>query len=108
MNGETPPLVWMGLALLFWPALAAGQMVAPFGRTLARRDFGLTSAAAHLVQVGLAVWLYRISSKPPLSDPLFAFFAMGLVCIYTLTILSSEGCRKRLARDGGEGCGFSR
>ncbi|HEY4042663.1 MAG TPA: hypothetical protein VGM32_12575 [Rhodopila sp.] len=87
--------------LLFWLAYAGGPSAALFGQSfvpLARsgRTLGLAFAAAHLVHVGLVVWLYRISAKPPLSDSLFAFFALGLVCIYTLAILSFGGLSQAL------------
>jgi hypothetical protein len=79
--------------LLFWMAYAGGAMATLFGPALvplARRgrEFGLAFAAAHLVHIGLVVWLYQISNRLPLSGPLFVFFAIGIVWTYLLVALS--------------------
>ena len=79
--------------LLFWTAYAAGAMTELFGLALAPlarhgREFGLAFAAAHLVHVGLVVWLYRISMQPPLSETLFVFFTIGIIWTYLLATLS--------------------
>jgi hypothetical protein len=79
--------------LLFWPAYAGGSMAKLFGPRLApiarrARCFGLAFAAAHLVHVGLVVWLYRISPRPPLSETMFWFFAVAIAWTYLLALLS--------------------
>ena len=79
--------------LLFWIAYAGRAMSEVFGPALAPfarrgREFGLAFAAAHLVHVGLVIWLYRISIRPPLSEALFAFFTIGIVWTYLLAVLS--------------------
>jgi hypothetical protein len=87
--------------LLFWAAYAVGSIAVLFGPTfvpLARRGrtFGLAFASAHLVHVGLVVWLYRISIRPPLSGSLFVFFAIGIVWTYVLAALSFGGLSEAL------------
>jgi hypothetical protein len=79
--------------LLFWPAYAGGslaKLVGPRLALLARRArcFGLAFAAAHLVHLGLVVWLYRISSRPPLSETMFWFFTIAIAWTYLLALLS--------------------
>jgi len=79
--------------LLFWAAYAGGAMAALFGATfapLARhgREFGLAYASAMTVHFGLVLWLFQISSKPPLSGFLFRLFVTGLVFTYLLTVFS--------------------
>ena len=87
--------------LLFWTAYAGGSMAALFGPTLAPlarrgREFGLAFAAAHLIHIGLVVWLYRISERPPLSEGLFIFFTIGIVWTYVLAALSFGGLGQAL------------
>jgi hypothetical protein len=85
--------------LLFWLAYAGGAMATLFGPAfaiLARhgRDFGLGFAAAHLVHIGLIVWLYRVSANPPaLTSWFIQFEIIGLVWIYVLAALSVERLR---------------
>jgi hypothetical protein len=48
--------------LLFWVAYAGGALATLFGPALAPlsgrgREFGLAFAAAHLVHIGLVIWL---------------------------------------------------
>jgi hypothetical protein len=79
--------------LLFWMAYVGRATTTLFGSAfapLARRgrEFGLAFAAAHLVHLGLVVWLYRILNHLPLPGPLFVFFAIGIVWIYLLAALS--------------------
>jgi hypothetical protein len=79
--------------LLFWLAYAGSALAALFGPTfqgLARRgrDLGLAFASAHLVHVGLVVWLFRISRQPPVTGATFAFFAVGLMWVYLLALFS--------------------
>ena len=82
--------------LLFWLAYAGGALAALFGPTFgplaARgRDFGLAYASAQLVHVGLVIWLFQISSSPPLSGGLYYFFVMAVVLTYLLAIFSFGG-----------------
>ncbi|MGD0102524.1 MAG: hypothetical protein ABSC06_00625 [Rhodopila sp.] len=81
------------MAALFGPALSG-----PALGLMARRgrELGLAFAAAHLVHIGLVVWLYRISDRPPLSGSLFVFFAFGIVWIYLLAALSFGGLAQKL------------
>jgi hypothetical protein len=79
--------------LLFWLAYAGSALARLFGprfRALADhgREFGLAFASAHLVHVGLLVWLYQIAVRPPLSEAAFIFFGVGLFWVYLLALLS--------------------
>lgn len=79
--------------LLFWFAYAGRAMAELFGPALAPlarrgREFGLAFAAAHLVHIGLVVWLYQVTNRPPLSGTLFVFFTVGIVWTYLLAALS--------------------
>jgi hypothetical protein len=89
---------------LFWPAYAGASMARVFGPRFAplahrARCFGLAFAAAHLVHIGLVVWLYRISAHPPLSETMFWFFTMAIAWTYLLALLSVA----RLAEAVGRG-----
>src|ERR1700722_11660137 len=91
--------------LLFWVAYAGGALAALFGPTFgplaARgRDFGLAYAAAQLVHLGLVVWLFRISSRPPLSGKPFDFFVVAILLTYLLAIFSFGGLSKALGSKG--------
>ena len=91
--------------LLFWLAYAGGALAELFGPAFgplaARgRDFGLAYAAAQLVHVGLVVWLFRISSRPPLSGGLFDFFVAAVLMTYLLAIFSFGGLSKALGSKG--------
>jgi hypothetical protein len=85
--------------LLFWLAYAGGAMATLFGPTfaiLARhgRDFGLSFAAAHLVHIGLIVWLYHVSAHPPsLTSSFILFECIGLAWVYVLAAFSMERLR---------------
>jgi len=89
--------------LLFWLAYAGGAMAKLFGPTfdvLARhgRDFGLSFAAAHLVHIGLIVWLYHVSDHPPaLTNWFILFECIGVVWIYVLAAFSLERLRAILS-----------
>jgi len=82
--------------LLFWLAYAGNAVAILFnveqmaGRG---REFGLAFAAAHLVHIGLVVWLYQISIKAPLGFGLALFFAIGLFFTYLLALLSFGGAK---------------
>jgi hypothetical protein len=87
--------------LLFWMAYTGGAIAVLFGPALgllARRgrEFGLAFASAHLVHIGLVVWLYRISDRAPLSGALFVFFAVGIVYTYLLAALSFGALAQKL------------
>jgi hypothetical protein len=82
--------------LLFWLAYAGNAVAALFGPAeLAGhgREFGLAFASAHLVHIGLVIWLYQISVRAPLGPGLFLFFAIGLFWTYLLAALSFGGAK---------------
>lgn len=80
--------------LLFWLAYA-GQAVAKLSgwESLAGRgrEFGLSFAAAHLVHIGLVVWLSYLLGRIALSGGLLLFFLVGLFFVYLLAALSFGG-----------------
>jgi hypothetical protein len=91
--------------LLFWVAYAGGAMAALFGPAFEPlaghgREFGLAYAAAQLIHLGLVVWLFEISSRPPLSGELVVFFSMGIFWTYLLAIFSFGGLSKALGSSG--------
>jgi len=91
--------------LPFWIAYSAGAMVVLFGpafKPLAERgrEFGLAYAAAQLIHLGLVVWLFQISSRPPLSGLLLVFFSVGLFWTYLLALFSFGGLSKLLGAGG--------
>jgi hypothetical protein len=91
--------------LLFWIAYTGRAMAALFGPAfvpLARRgrEFGLAYAAAMLIHVGLIIWLFQISAKPPLGGKILLFFLTGLVFTYLLAVLSFGRLAEALGRSG--------
>ena len=81
--------------VVFWLAYAGSALAKLFGSTfqaVARRgrEFGLAFASAHLVHVGLVVWLYRISTQPPVSNGTFVFFGVGVMWTYLLAFFSIQ------------------
>src|ERR1700677_3658220 len=87
--------------LLFWVAYAGGAIATLFGPAfapLARRgrEFGLAFASAHLVHIGLVVWLYVILHHAPLSGGLLVFFMIGIFWTYLLAVLSFGGLARAL------------
>jgi hypothetical protein len=82
--------------LLFWLAYA-GNAVAMLWNVnyLAGRgrEFGLAFASAHLVHVGLVIWLGYILGRVPLSGGLLLFFLIALFCTYLLAALSFGGVK---------------
>lgn len=82
--------------LLFFLAYAGGAIANLFhiaqlaGRG---REFGLAFAAAHLVHVGLIVWLGIILGRVPLSGGLLLFFMIALFATYLLAGLSFGGVK---------------
>jgi hypothetical protein len=91
--------------LLFWLAYAGRAMAVLFGPAfapLARqgREFGLAFASAHLVHIGLVVWLYRILHHAPLTGALLTFFMIGIFWTYLLAALSFGGLKEALGPVG--------
>jgi hypothetical protein len=91
--------------LLFWVAYAGGAMAALFGSAFASlagrgREFGLAYAAAHLIHLGLVIWLFEISSRAPLSGEGIVFFTVGIVWTYLLALFSFGGLSKTLGPRG--------
>jgi hypothetical protein len=89
----------------FWIAYSGGAMAVLFGRAFKPfaergREFGLAYAAAQLVHLGLVVWLFQISSRPPLSGLLLVFFSVGLFWTYLLALFSFGGLSKLLGSAG--------
>jgi hypothetical protein len=89
--------------LLFWPAYVGGALARLMGPRLVPlaervRRFGLAFAAAHLVHLGLVVWLYRISPRPPLSPTMFLFFSTAMAWVYLLALLSVPRLAAMLGR----------
>lgn len=79
--------------LLFWLAYAGGATAALFGPTFAPlvgrgREFGLAYASAMTVHFCLVLWLFQISSRPPLAGAIFDFFVIGIVFTYLLAVFS--------------------
>jgi hypothetical protein len=79
--------------LWFWLAYAGGALAVLLGSTFRRlaqcgRELGLAFASAHLVHVGLVLWLYHIIQRPPLAGSLLIFFGVGIVWTYLLALLS--------------------
>jgi hypothetical protein len=79
--------------LLFWVAYsgrAINELFGPAFEPLGRRgrEFGLAYAAAQLIHILLVVWLFQISSSPPLSVRLSIFFIVAIVWTYLLAVMS--------------------
>jgi hypothetical protein len=79
--------------LLFWPAYCGNAVAVLFGPRFEffkrrARNFGLAFATAHLVHIGLVVWLCQIGEAPPLYS--FVFFGVALVWTYLLALLSAD------------------
>jgi hypothetical protein len=82
--------------LLFFLAYAGGAIASLFNieRLAGRgREFGLAFAAAHLVHVGLVVWLGIILGRVPLSGGLLLFFLVALFATYLLAGFSFGGVK---------------
>ena len=82
--------------VLFWLAYAGNALAALFGWTrwqATAREFGLAFAAAHLVHIGLVIWLGVILGRVPLSGGLLLFFLVGLFFTYLLAALSFGGVK---------------
>jgi hypothetical protein len=91
--------------LPFWIAYSGGAMAVLFGPVFKPfaergREFGLAYAAAQLIHLGLVVWLFQISSSPPLSGLLAVFFSVALFWTYLLALFSFGGLSKLLGSAG--------
>lgn len=58
------------------------------------RELGLAFASAHLVHVGLLMWLYGIGAPPALGT--FYFFGVALLFLYLLALFSIDRVRQTL------------
>jgi hypothetical protein len=79
--------------ILFWLATVGGALSTLFGsrfRPLAQRarDLGLSYASAHLVHVGLVVWIFYYSIRHSLPTPPLRFFGIAVLWTYLIAILS--------------------
>jgi len=82
--------------LLFFMAYAGNAMATLFGWTGLKgrgREFGLSFASAHLIHIGLVVWLGMILGRVPLSGGLLLFFLIALFWTYLLAGLSFGGVK---------------
>jgi hypothetical protein len=82
--------------LLFWLAYAGGAVAKITGwESLSGRgrEFGLCFAAAHLVHIGLVIWLSYLLGRIALSGGLLIFFLVGLFFVYLLAVLSFGGAK---------------
>src|SRR3954471_23087155 len=80
--------------LLFWIAYAGHALAQLIGwdRLAGRgREAGLSFAAAHLVHIGLVVWLSVMLGRIALTGGLLLFFVIGLFFTYLLAALSFGG-----------------
>ena len=89
--------------LLFWPAYAAGAMMALFGpafEPFKRRagEFGLAFASAHLVHIGLVAWITYIGHAPPRGT--FVFFGVAVLWTYLLALFSISRLQQALGSRG--------
>ena len=80
--------------VLFWLATAGPPLSTLLGarfKPLARqaRNLGLSYASAHLVHLGLVVWMY-LTSTPQLGRNVFVVFGIGVFWTYLLAALSFE------------------
>jgi succinate-acetate transporter protein len=101
VKGVNPHSLGLALALtarwsfgLFWAAYVGSALPRLFGPafniTRHGREFGLAFAAAHLVHIGLVIWLYLIAPEPPVSLGVAVFFSIGIFWTYLLAALSIE------------------
>ena len=82
--------------LLFWLAYAGHAIAKLSGwESLAGRgrEFGLSFATAHLVHIGLVIWLSYLLGRIALSGGLLIFFLVGLFFVYLLAALSFGGAK---------------
>ena len=79
--------------LFFWLSCAGGAMAILFGPAFAglarqARALGLAFATAHLVHIGLVVWLGVVIGQIPLLGGGLWFFLVALFFTYLLALLS--------------------
>ena len=79
--------------LFFWLSYAGGAMAILFGPAFAglarqARPLGLAFATAHLVHIGLVVWLGVVIGQIPLQGGSLWFFLVALFFTYLLALLS--------------------
>ncbi len=82
--------------LLFLLAYAGNALASVSGWTALAgrsREFGLSFASAHLVHVGLVIWLGVVLGRVPLSGGLLLFFLLALFFTYLLAALSFGGVK---------------
>jgi hypothetical protein len=82
--------------LLFFMAYAGNAIALLFGLPNLKghgREFGLAFASAHLVHIGLVIWLGMILGRIPLTGGLLLFFLAALLCTYCLAGLSFGGTK---------------
>ena len=89
--------------MLFWLAYSGGAIAALFGPGFRvfkerARDFGLAFASAHLVHVGLVLWLCKIGAAPAFGT--FVFFGIALAWTYLLAALSIDRLHRAVGRTG--------
>jgi hypothetical protein len=87
--------------LLFLPAYLGGALVALFGsgfRLLKQqgREFGLAFASAHLVHIGLVLWLCWIGAAP--AAGVFLFFGVALIWTYLIALFSIDRLQQMIGR----------
>jgi len=82
------------LFLLAYAGNAIAMLIGPASLAGHGREFGLAFASAHLVHIGLIVWLGVILERMPLSGGLLLFFLIALVCTYLLAGLSFGGVKR--------------
>jgi len=79
--------------LFFWLSYVGGAMAILFGPAFAglarhARVLGLSFATAHLVHIGLVVWLGVVIGQIPLQGVGLWFFLVALLLTYLLALLS--------------------
>jgi hypothetical protein len=82
--------------LLFWLAYTGNALAQLTGWEAIGghgRELGLSFAAAHLVHIGLVVWLSYLLGRIALTGGLLIFFLVGLFFVYLLAALSFGGVR---------------
>jgi hypothetical protein len=82
--------------LLFWLAYSGNALVQLTGWervTGHGRELGLSFAAAHLVHIGLVVWLSYLLGRVALTGGLLIFFLVGIFFVYLLAALSFGGVK---------------
>jgi hypothetical protein len=85
--------------LLFWPVYAGGALAALFGPAFLplkrhARELGLAFAVAHLVHLGLVVWLCHLGPAP--SANTFVIFGVAVFWLYLIAFISAGGQLQRL------------